>query len=260
MTARIVTTLDDRAEGRVARVSVSDPGKLNAVGLVALGELAAALQGLAGDESLRVVVLAGEGERAFIGGADIAEMAALDRQGASDVITALLGVCRAIRALPVPVVARLQGWTVGAGLAIAAACDLRVAAQGTLFAMPDVRMGFPGVVEAALLPPLIGWGRTRRLLLTGEPIDAATALAWGLVEEVVLPEELTRAVARVVGDVLAGGPLAIRRQKALLAAWEELSPAGAMARGIEAFAASWDSDEPRSRMLAFLAARAARGR
>ncbi len=257
MTARIVTTLDDRPEGRVARITVSNPAKLNVLNAAAMAALAAALQVLAGDHRLRVVVLAGDGERAFIGGADIAEMAALDRDGAREIIAALHGVCDAIRSLPVPVVARLQGWTIGAGLLIAAACDLRVAAGGALFAMPDVRMGIPSAAEAALLPLLIGWGRTRRLLLTGEPIDAATALAWGLVEEVVPSEELTRAVARVVGDVLAAGPQAIRRQKALLRDWEELLPAGAIAHGIAAFAGAWDTEEPGSRMRAFLAARRA---
>jgi len=144
------------------------------------------------------------------------------------------------------VIARLQGWTIGAGLEIAAACDLRIAADGALFAMPEVRMGLPGAIEAALLPLLIGWGRTRRLLLTGEPIDAATACAWGLVEEVVAPAELDRAVRRLVGDILAGGPRAVRGQKALIRAWEDLSPADAIARGIDAFAAAWDSDEPRT--------------
>lgn len=229
MTARIATELDERPEGLVARITVGDPDGLNVLNIAAMGELAAALRALAADPALRVAVLAGAGERAFIGGADIAEMAARGRDGAGEVVAALHGVCAAIRCLPVPVVARLEGWTIGAGLAIAAACDLRVAAGGALFAAPEVRMGIPATAAAALLPPLIGWGRTRRLLLTGEPIDAATALAWGLVEEVVPAAELTRAVARVVGEVLAGGALAIRQQKALLrdaggaafvAAWE----------------------------------------
>ena len=255
MTAQIVTTLDDRPEGRVARITISNPARLNVLNAVALGALAAALHDLAGEANLRVVVLAGEGERAFVGGADIAELAELDPPGARQVATALHTACVAIRDLPVPVVARLQGWSIGAGLVLAAACDLRVAAQGALFAMPDVRMGVPAAAEAALLPLLIGWGRTRRLLLTGEPIDAATALAWGLVEEVVPPEELTRAVARVVGDLLAAAPQALRRQKALLREWEEVSPAAAVARGVEAFAQAWESGEPGSRMRAFLVGR-----
>jgi enoyl-CoA hydratase/carnithine racemase len=257
MTAEIVTTLDDRLEGRVARITVSNPAKLNVIGAGAMRALAGALHVLGADPDLRVVVLAGDGERAFIGGADITEMAALDRHGALEFITALHAACQAIRTLPVPVVVRLQGWTIGAGLEIAAACDLRVAAQGALFAMPDLRMGIPGVIEAARLPLLIGWGRARRLLLTGEPIDAATALAWGLVEEVVLPEELTRAVGRVVGDLLAGAPQAVRRQKALLREWEESFVTETVSRALGAFAASWDSGEPHTRMQAFLAARAA---
>ena len=258
MGARIVTAVDDRPEGRVARITVDNAAKLNVIGAAAMRELAEQVRALGRDEALRVVVLAGEGERAFIGGADINEMATLEQAGARAFITALHEACDAIRTLPVPVVARLQGWTIGAGLEVAAACDLRVAADGALFVMPEVRIGLPSVVEAALLPMLIGWGRTRRLALTGEPIDAATALSWGLVEEVVPAAELNRAVGRVVGDVLACGPQAIRRQKALMREWEELSPANAIARGIDAFAAAWDSDEPRERMQRFLAARAAR--
>jgi enoyl-CoA hydratase/carnithine racemase len=258
MDARIVTEVEDLPEGRVARVTVCNAARLNVIGSPQMNELTNTLHTLARDDALRAVVLGGEGERAFIGGADIAEMATLDRHGARDFIARLHGVCQAVRVLPVPVIARLQGWTIGAGLEIAAACDLRIAADGALFAMPEVRIGIPSVIEAALLPTLIGWGRTRRLLLTGEPIDAATAYAWGLVEEVVAPGELDRAVRRVVGDILACGPLAVRGQKALIRDWEDLSPAAGIARGLDVFAAAWDSDEPRTRMEAFLAARTAR--
>lgn len=255
MDARIVTEVEDLPEGRVARVTVCNAARLNVIGTELIRALTETLHALARDDALRAVVLGGEGERAFIGGADIAELATLDRHAARDFITRLHGVGAAARTLPVPVIARLQGWTIGAGLEIAAACDLRIAADGALFAMPDVRIGLPGGIEAALLPALIGWGRTRRLLLTGEPIDAATAYAWGLVEEVVAPGELDRAVRRVVGDILACGPRAIRGQKALIRDWEDLSPAGATSRGLDAFAAAWDTDEPHARMQAFLAAR-----
>ena len=84
-----------------------------------------------------------------------------------------------------PVICRLEGYTLGAGLEVAAACDMRIAADNAIFGMPEVKVGVPSVVEAALLPRLIGWGRTSRLLLTAETIDAAKAEAWGLVEEVV---------------------------------------------------------------------------
>ena len=95
-----------------------------------------------------------------------------------------------------PVIARVNGYALGAGLEIAAACDLRIASSNAVFGMPEVKVGIPSVVEAALLPGLIGWGRTRELLLWGENIDAATALAWGLVEHVVAPGELNAAVER----------------------------------------------------------------
>jgi enoyl-CoA hydratase/carnithine racemase len=207
---------------------------------------------LAGDAGLRAAVLAGEGDNAFIGGADIAEMAELDAVTARAFISRLHGACEAIRNLPVPVIARLQGWTLGAGLEVAAACDLRVAAQNARFGMPEVRVGIPSVIEAALLPQLIGWGRTRRLLLTGAIIDAAAALAWGLVEEVVQPQRLDIAIDEVLADICAGGPQAIRLQKQLIRQWEELAPRAAIARGIDCFAEAWRTTEPTAAMRAFL--------
>ena len=233
MAMRIGVAIEERAEGLVATVTVANPGKLNIVGSAAVAGLAETFQRLSAEPRLRVVVLRGEGDRAFISG--------------------LHGAMAAIRACPVPVIARCEGWALGGGMEIAAACDLRVAQTGARFGMPEVRMGIPSVIEAALLPMLIGWGRTRRLLLTGEIIDAATALSWGFVEEVA--EDVDAAIARVVGDILAGGPQAVRAQKALMAAWEELTPAGAIQAGIDSFAASWASPEPAERMAAFLAGR-----
>ncbi len=253
MLVRIET--EDRAQGRVARVIVDNPAKLNILGRAAMDTLSAAFAELARDAALRCVVLAGAGSRAFIGGADINEMAVLDAARARDFITALHGVCQAIRDLPVPVIARCQGYTLGAGLEVAAACDLRIAEEGARFGMPEVRIGIPSVIEAALLPMLIGWGRTRRLLLTGEMLDTATALAWGFIEEAAPAGGLDAAIERVLGDILAGGPTAIRQQKALIRDWEGLSPADAIERGITCFAESWGTAEPTERMAAFLAAK-----
>ena len=133
--------------------------------------------------------------------------------------------------LPVPVVARLHGAVIGAGLEIAAACDLRVAAEGARFSMPEVRLGIPSVVEAALLPRLMGSGRAAWLVLTGEAIDARRALGWGLVEEIGDGE-------RLVQSLLAGDRDALRAQKQLLQLWEEASLATSVAASIERFARS----------------------
>ena len=108
-------------------------------------------------------------------------------------ITLVHRTCNALRELPVPVIARINGYALGAGLEVAAACDLRIASSNAVFGMPEVKVGIPSVVEAALLPGLIGWGRTRELLLWGENIDAQTALAWGFVEQVVEPARTGRA-------------------------------------------------------------------
>jgi enoyl-CoA hydratase/carnithine racemase len=110
------------------------------------------------------------------------------------------------------------------------------------------------VVEAALLPGLIGWGRTRRLLLLAETIGAAEALDWGLVERVTAPDALDAAVEEWLALLLEAGPAAIRAQKALIRRWEDLPQTAAIAAGVDAFGASWRTDEPR-RMLGDFARR-----
>jgi enoyl-CoA hydratase/carnithine racemase len=160
----------------------------------------------------------------------------------------------------VPVIARIRGFALGGGLELAAACDLRVAAEDARFGMPEVRVGIPSVIEAALLPLLIGWGRARRLLLTGETIDAATAERWGLVERLVPAADLDAAVEDWVAALLACGPDAIRAQKRLIADWERLPLAEAVARGIESLADAYAGDEPGRMMAAFLAEAARRKR
>lgn len=251
----VLTEIDQRAGGAVARVTFDNQAKLNIVGSAAMDELRAAFEALAPRDDLRAVVLAGAGTRAFIGGADIAEMAGLDAETGRAFITRLHLVCAAIRALPVPVIARIQGYALGAGLEIAAACDLRIAADDARFGMPEVRIGIPSVIEAALLPALIGWGRTRRLLYLGDIVDAADAERWGLVERVVPVASLDAAVGEWLDAILANGANAVRLQKELIARWEELPLRDAIAAGIDAFAEAWRSDEPRAAMAKFLAGR-----
>ncbi len=240
-------------DGRgVATVTIDNAAKLNVLNPPIMTELITSIRRLAGDSTLRVVVLSGAGERAFIGGADINEMANLDADTARGFITLVHQSCDAFRQMPVPVIARLQGWTLGAGLEVAASCDFRIASSSARFGMPEVRVGIPSVVEAALLPGLIGWGRTRRLLLTGETIDATTALDWGLVEEVVPPGELDAAVERALEGILASGPQAVRLQKALIEHWHGLSVETAIQRGIDCFVDAWLTDEPQRMMQTFI--------
>jgi enoyl-CoA hydratase len=236
----------------VAVVTIDNPAKLNTLNTPVMTDLLAAVDRLSADRDLRAVVLRGAGNRAFIGGADIAEMAGLGAGSARAFITLVHRCCDAWRTLRVPVIARIEGWTLGAGLEVAAACDMRVAADTSHFGMPEVRVGLPSVVEAALLPGLIGWGRTRRLLLTGATIDAATALSWGLLEEITSPDQLDAAVERLVEAILASGPQAVRLQKSLIQDWEALALEAAIQHGVDTFVDAWASDEPQRMLGAFI--------
>jgi enoyl-CoA hydratase/carnithine racemase len=249
---QIAVETERRGGGVVARVVIDHRRKANALGSALVAELTDRVAALAADGALRAVVLTGAGERAFIGGADIGEMAAFDPPRARSFIAALHRLCAALRALPVPVVARINGAALGAGLEVAAACDLRIAAAHATFGMPEVRVGIPSVIEAALLPGLIGWGRTRELLLLGETIDAPTARRWGLVERVATTGGLDGAVAACLDAILRGGPLAVRAQKALVSRWEALPVEAAIEAGVQAFADAFTTDEPARMMRAFL--------
>lgn len=225
--------VDVERAGPVARIFLNRPEKANALSSAVLQELARGLESLDSDESLKVVVLGGRGS-AFCGGADTRELKSLDASSAGPFVEKIHAVCQAIRGLPVPVVARLHGAVIGAGLEIAASCDLRVAAEGTKFAMPEVRLGIPSVVEAALLPRLMGSGRAAWLVLTGEAIDARRALEWGLVEEVA--PELEARLEVLIKTLVAADREALRVQKQLLQLWDEASLATSVAASIERFA------------------------
>src|SRR6201989_54034 len=212
----------DRDGRGVVRLAICNAGSLNILNSTVITAVREGIEKLAGDRSIRVLVLAGESERSMIGGADIKEMATLEQKSAEAFITRLRDLCEAVRAFPSPVIARMPGWCLGGGLEVAIACDFRVAAHDAKFGMPEVRVGIPSVIHAALLPRLIGWGRARWLVMTAENIDAPTALAWGLVDVVAKQDGLDAAVEHTVKALLECGPEALRAQKALLRQWEEL--------------------------------------
>jgi enoyl-CoA hydratase/carnithine racemase len=260
-TRPILVHTDQRPDGsRIARVVINNERKLNTLNTSLMEEFIRVIESLAADEALRAVIVTGAGEKAFIGGADIDEMAALTSATAEAFITRLHRCCEVLRDLPVPVIARIQGYALGGGLELAAACDLRIAADTAILGMPEVKLGLPSVIEAALLPMLVGWGRAREIVLLGENFAAAEALEWKLVERVVPKAELDQAVDRAVASLLAAGPRAIRLQKALVRAWEDLPLRVAIRTGIQSFVTAWESDEPATRMKAFQAERARKRR
>ena len=244
---------------KIAVAAFENQAKLNSLTSAMMADFTRGMGELAKDDDLRAVIVTGAGTRAFSGGVNIDELAGIDGpQTARSFITDVHRMCDCVRQVPVPVIAKVRGHCYGGALELIAACDLRIAASDARFGMPEVRLGIPSVVEAAMLPLLIGWGRTRRLLYTGQTILADQALAWGLVEEVTAPERLDAAVDACLEAILACGPLAIRQQKTLMQAWERLPLAEAVAAGVDAFAESYRSAEPKAMMDAFLTARASR--
>jgi len=242
----------DRDSRGVVRLTISNAGPLNILSSAVTDGVREGLEKLGPDRSIRVLVIAGQGEKSMIGGADIKEMARLDQTSAEQFITRLRDLCEAARAFPAPVVARMPGWCLGGGLEFAAACDFRIAARDAKFGMPEVRVGIPSVIHAALLPRLIGWGRARWLVMTAENIDAPTALAWGLIDRMAGDGGLDAAVEHTVRALLECGPEALRTQKALLRQWEELPLTESVNLSVGVFGRSFLTGEPQRLMQEFL--------
>ena len=252
MNDMVTTRVETRGDaGRVAYVTVNNPGERNALGRKGKEALIAAFRELAGDEALRVAVLTGAGDRSFIAGANLKEMAEVDWKDAEDISTKTHLACDAIRRLPVPVIARVNGYCLGAGMELAASCDMRVGVDTAKFGMPEVRFGIPSGMEACLLPGLIGWGKTRELVLTGELIDAQEAHRCGFLDRLVAPAALDAAVEKWVAAILAAGPRAVRLQKRLVQDWERMSIIDAVRQGIAAIVEARKTDEPQRLMRAF---------
>jgi enoyl-CoA hydratase len=248
----LVRTEERGDAGRVAYVTANNPAKRNAIGMPGKRAIAAAFNKLSEDENLRAVVLTGAGEKSFIAGADLAEMKDLTMEEAEEEHTLTHYACDSIRRCPVPVVARINGYCFGAGMELAASCDMRAAADHAKFGMPEVRVGIPSGMEAALLPSLVGWGRAAELVLTGDIFEAREAYQFGFVQKLVPAAELDAGVEKWIASILASGPRAVRLQKKLMRDWERLSLDDAIKAGIRACVEARTTDEPKRMMQAFL--------
>ncbi|MEV0345177.1 enoyl-CoA hydratase/isomerase family protein [Nonomuraea sp. NPDC050680] len=203
-------------DGPVAVITLNRPAKLNAITPEMAGALRACLDRVDADLAIRVAVLTGAGERSFCVGSDIRELDAYatpwefrNRGDYGD----------AVRALRKPIVAAVNGYAYGGGLELAMACDIRLAATTATFAAPEIKLGWiGGSGQSALLAHAVGPGNAATMLLTGDPIDAARAKDWGLVTEVMPPEELLPAVRELAGKIAARPPIAAQTAKANLRA------------------------------------------
>jgi enoyl-CoA hydratase/carnithine racemase len=238
--------------GVVATLTLNRPAKLNALNTALIGAATRAFADLDGDDGPKVVILRGAG-RAFAAGADLREMRDFGPSQARDFITHLHGLFSTVRAIEPLVLAAVHGPALGAGCELAAACDLRIAAESAAFGMPEVRVGMPSVIEAALLVPLIGLGRAQHLVYTGDVIGADEAQRIGLVSRVVADVELESA-ARALALQLAGySRVALRLQKALVRRWYYTEAFDrAVKLGIDQYAHAYEVPDPRDAIDAFL--------
>ena len=197
----------------------------------------------------RVLIVAGDG--VFCGGADIREMEGLDADGAERFIRGLHEAFLAIREHPAPVIAEVRGAALGAGLELLLSCDLSIAADDAIFGLPEPHVGLPSVIEAALLPGLVGLGRARELLFLGDTVDAAKAVRIGLVGESVPASELEAAIEAKVERLLQLSPSALSLQKQLISRWLNLPLEEAVEAGVAAFRAAYATSEPQQAMSEF---------
>ena len=237
--------------GNVIVFTVFGRTKINLAGRALLDSMTQVISDSAADPDVRCAILQGNSSEALIGGADLKELGSLEQGSAADFVNAIHLVCDAIRAFPVPVIGRLQGYCLGGGLEIAAACDFRVADQSAVLGMPEVKVGVPSVVEAVLLPQLIGWGKTRELVYRGNLVDAGEAYRMGLVEQLAIDTDIDSVIASCVEDILEAAPGAIRNQKSLIAQWEKLSIDDAIEVSLSAFEEAYRTDEPEQYVNAF---------
>jgi enoyl-CoA hydratase len=200
----------DREDDGVAIITVNRPDKLNALNADTIQALGAVLREVHDDAAIRAVVLTGAGEKAFVAGADIAELSQMGPVDGVQVSRAGQVVFRMLELMPKPVIAAVNGFALGGGLELAMACHIRIASSRAKFGLPEAKLGIiPGYGGTVRLPRLVGRGRALELILTGDMIDAAEALRIGLVNRVEEPEALLDAARTMARKMIANGPVAL---------------------------------------------------
>jgi enoyl-CoA hydratase len=198
----------------VAVVTINRPAALNALNKDVLEELAAAFTELESNENVACVILTGSGSKAFVAGADIAAMQALDAVSAEHFARLGHSVFNAIENFPKPVIAAVNGFALGGGCELAMACDIRIAAENARFGQPEVNLGvIPGFGGTLRLARLVGKGRAKELIFTGDMVDAQEAHRIGLANKVVAAEELLAKARSMATKIASKGPVAVRFAK-----------------------------------------------
>lgn len=239
-------------KARVATIALNRPQVLNALTWRMLEEIEDAVRDVEKDPQIMVLVITGGGERAFCAGIDVEAVRGLDMLGARAIAKRIHATDDCVRRLEKPVIAKIRGLCLGAGLELAVSCDLIVAAEDARFGFPHMRIGIPSIVEAGILPQAIGIFRTKELCFTADYWDARKAEQVGLVNQVVPVAELDGAVEALAAKLCRWSPLALAIQKDIIHKWMTTDLEAAIDFSINSVAINFASEDQKEGMTAFL--------
>jgi enoyl-CoA hydratase len=238
-------------DGPVATITLNRPESLNAVTWCLLEEVELALSDIAKDDDVIVAVITGAG-RAFCAGIDIDEVKDDDMLASRAIGRRIHETDRAVRMLPKPVIAKVRGACLGAGLELAISCDMIISTEDASFGLPHMNIGIPSIVEAAILPQAIGIQRTREMCFTAEFLDGLKAEQIGLVNHAVPEDQLDTEVARLTKRLSGWSPLAMSVQKEIINKWMDTDLQSAIDFSINSVAINFGSEDQKEGMAAFM--------
>lgn len=241
----------DRTD-RIARITINRPDKLNALNIRTRQEMAEALDELRGDDAVRVVVITGAGEKAFVAGADINEFAGRTAVQQRAVMKAK-SIFTAAEEFPKPLIAMINGFCLGGGCELALACDIRLAGEKARFGQPEINLGIiPGGGGTQRLTRLIGEGRAMQMILSGEMIDAQTALRFGLVNEVHPVDQLEARTMELATRIAEKSPVALAMAKTAVKNAARMTLREGLDSEIDLFALCFSTEDKEEGVRAFI--------
>lgn len=251
-------SIDLHVHGAIATVTINNPAELNALDVDHLRQLVATFGDLGARRDVRVVLLTGAGDRAFVAGANIKRMSVMSRAEALEFGQLGHAVGKAIEATPQPVIAVIHGFALGGGCELSLACDLRICSDKAVFAQPEVGLGIPpGWGGSQRLPRLVGKGIASELIFTGRRVKADEALRIGLANAVYAPDDLMDEATKLAQSIAANSPAAVQLSKKLIAATETMDYEEGLDYEADAFAGVFESHDQREGMTAFVEKRPA---
>ncbi|MCP4358939.1 MAG: hypothetical protein GY796_13045 [Chloroflexi bacterium] len=251
------TTIIQQQDEAIVRITLNRPKILNAINGMMLAEIRAALDEIAANRDVRIVVIDSASDRAFSAGIDVAYVKDLDAWGARGIGQALHKTFSALRTFEKPIIVQIDGLCLGAGLELAISCDLLIASDRSQFGLPNIKRGIPAIVEAAILPQAIGIMNTRELAYTGRNWNAAKAERRGLINAVVPAEELATEVNCWAEEIAAFSPYALAAQKDIIHKWMTADLETAIDFSINTVGLNWVTRDQKEGMASFLEKREA---